>query len=287
MANIVTVDERTSFNTNITDTTTGLLYQAVDDDGPTYYYVGNPTDNWVKFANKYWRIIRINGDGTIRMIYAGTDTSASGLGYSPATGKFNTLVTYGDSYDTTHFVGYMYTSGNVHGLGSSSLIKGEVDNWYASNLASYASYIDTNAGFCGDRSGAAATRISSYAPSFKCEYKDNSGVQVDLYTLSSASKGNKKLNYPIGLITADEVLYAGGVSSNSQSYLYSYNDTNRTYWTITPAAGVKMYTVANGGLATSTPDSQYWGIKPVINLRADLHFKAGTNGTKANPYEIS
>ncbi len=51
--------------------TNGYLCSAPDDYGTSYYFRGNVENNWVKFAGYYWRILRMNGDGSIRMIYAG------------------------------------------------------------------------------------------------------------------------------------------------------------------------------------------------------------------------
>ena len=117
------------------------------------------------------------------------------------------------------YVGYMYTSGEAHGLSTSSTIKQANDSFYTSVLSSYESYIDTDTGFCGDRSplnlsngvgtGTVSTymkgylRVSTSTPSLSCE---NSG---DLYTGASSNKGNKVLTYPVKLITLDEVIMAG------------------------------------------------------------------------------
>ena len=48
------------------------MYADNDDDGKTYYYRGSVAGNYVKFAGFYWRVIRVNGDGTVRLIYDGT-----------------------------------------------------------------------------------------------------------------------------------------------------------------------------------------------------------------------
>ncbi len=139
------ISTRSNFSSTLTANTTGTIYQATDDDGTTYYYAGAPTDNWVYFAGYYWRIIRINGDGTIRLIYNGTRTSTTGNNTQMGTSKFN------GSYNNNAYVGYMYTIGSVHGLGTSSRIKDTLDSWYTSSLSSYVGYIDANAGFCNDR----------------------------------------------------------------------------------------------------------------------------------------
>ena len=122
--------------------------------------------------------------------------------------------------------GYMYQEGQTHGLQTDSTVKKMVDDWYASNLLYYTQYLSTEAGFCGDRepstssstsNGSGGTGItttyygayirlvnSSKNPTFECQNDS------DLYTVASSSDGNRALIYPIGLISADEIVYAGG-----------------------------------------------------------------------------
>ena len=81
------------------------MYADNDDDGKTYYYRGSVSGNYVKFAGYYWRVIRVNGDGTVRMIYDGTTPHANGESSSNrqvGTQAFNSYVN-----DNT-YVGYMY-----------------------------------------------------------------------------------------------------------------------------------------------------------------------------------
>ena len=215
-----TIATRDSFSSTLTTDTTGTIYQAEDDDGTTYYFAGAPTDNWVRWAGYYWRIIRINGDGTLRLIYNGNSTT-TGTGTQISESAFNS------SYNNNAYVGFKYTTNNVHGTGTNSTILGVLNTWYQNNLASYVDDIDMNAGFCNDRqpstssstsngSGGTGTTQTYYgayirlysggsssnaSPSFKCS---NSS---DLFTVSSSNKGNKVLQYPIGLITADEIAY--------------------------------------------------------------------------------
>ena len=102
-----TIATRDDFSTTLTSDTTGTIYQAEDDDGTTYYFAGNVTDNWVRWAGFYWRIIRINGDGTLRLIYNGTSTTTTGRGTQISTSDFN-------STDTDNmYVGFKYTANNV------------------------------------------------------------------------------------------------------------------------------------------------------------------------------
>ena len=284
-----TVSTRTDFSTILSTDTTGAIYTAADDYGTSYYFAGNPTDNWVKFGGFYWRIIRINGDGTIRMIYQGTSANTTDTGAQTTTSAFNS------NYDNNMYVGYQYTSGSVHGNGTNSTIKGVLDNWYSSNLSSYASKIATGGGaaFCNDRqpsidysslngSGGTGTTqtyyaayirlITNKAPTFKC------ATTSDRFATS------------VGLITADEVVYAGGVfeANNLGYYLY----TGQYYWTMSPyyynSGGAWVFNVGSDGAPGNYYGYVGWttpGVRPVINLKADTIFSSG-NGTSSNPYVV-
>ena len=301
-----TIQERTSFSSVLTTITNGTIYQALDGNGISYYFAGVNSENWLSFAGFYWRIIRINGDGTIRIIYNGTSTSTTGN---------NTQLSSTSAFNTTRtdnmYVGYMYTSGEVHGLGTSSTIKGAVDTWYQNNIANnteYASKISTTTGFCGDRSpstsdsasngygGTVATTTyygafirlysewssSNASPSYDCPNDS------DLYTVAGSGIGNEALTNPAGLITADEVAYAGGVygSNNTSYYLY----TNQYYWTMSPYSFYYGYA---GVFLVSSPGSLYsngyvnntYGVRPVINLRSDVVL-TGT-GSSSDPFVVN
>ncbi len=283
---------------------TNGIYEGQDDDGTTYYWRGAVDNNWVKFGGFYWRIIRINGDGTLRLIYQGTSANTMGTGTQIGYSAFNS------SYDNNMYVGLKYTSGNVHGIETNSTILGVLNTWYQENLASYADDIDMNAGFCNDRqpstsetssngSGGTGTTETYYgayirlyagysssnaSPSFKCS---NSS---DLFTVSSSNKGNQALQYPIGLITADEVAYAGGVwaTTNKSYYLY----TGQYYWTMSPFRFYSIYAwviyVGSGTLFAFNGNSvdTSRGVRPVINLRSDVTISSG-DGTATNPYVVS
>ena len=292
LANYPTQLTRSSFSSTVTNTTTGTIYYADTSKGRTYYFAGNPTDNWVRWAGFYWRIIRINEDGTIRMIYQGTGANTTGTATQTQTSAFNSSY-----YDDNAGVGYMYQSNQVHGLASSSTIKGVLDEWYQNNLASHANDIDMNAGFCGDRTPYSGTGIrddytlygaynrlySNKTPTFEC------ASESDLYTTSGSEDGNGELDYPIGLITADEVAYAGGVygTTNQSYYLY----TNSAYWTMSPywyyfGRAYVFYVDSTGNLSSDI--NVIWavpGVRPAINLRADITISSG-NGTASNPYVI-
>ena len=99
LANATSQLTRSNFTSTVTNTTTGTIYYADTSKGRTYYFAGNPTDNWVRFGGFYWRIIRINEDGTIRMIYQGTSANTTGTGTQLQTSAFN-ITNSSDIYNT-------------------------------------------------------------------------------------------------------------------------------------------------------------------------------------------
>ena len=109
-----------------------------------------------------------------------------------------------------------------------------------------------------------------------------------MFTVSSASKGNRALQYPIGIITADEVAYAGGVyyKNNSSYYLY----TNQNYWTMSPyrfrGGNAWVFSVTSSGQLTSSFLNNTKGVRPVINLKANVQISTGS-GTSSDPYVIA
>ena len=283
--------------TSIDDKTNGI-YSAEDDLGTSYYFRGNVTNNYVKFANKYWRIIRINGDGTIRMIYAGTSAHANGYNDSSANDMSIGTSVFNSSRDDNTFVGYMYgtkgatTYANTHSNTTNSTIKTKLDSWYDTNIVNTGNekYI-ADAIYCNDRSVssgtgigttdttyAAKTRMSNGQPTLKCANNN------DKFT-KSTTIGNGKLTKMIGLITSDEVMYAGGTSSNNKEY-YLYSGS--LYWTMAPSSYAPGF--AHVGIVSYIGDlSDYIvlnarAVRPVVSLKSDAI--SGGSGTAASPFLV-
>ena len=278
------------------------LYQGTDDDGVTYFYRGNISNNYVKFAENYWRVIRINGDGNIRLLYAGKTPNAEGSDLSIGSSKYNV------ERSNPTYLGYMFSNTlntsyeDTIKNDNDSTIKTAIDEWYKTNIVDngYSSYI-ADSGFCNDRSiasdspgtGATSTertyyapryRVMNHVPSFSCPNATN-----DLFTLSSNTKGNGKLIYPIGLVTIDELAFAGISYGylNKMSYTYSSQD----YWTISPNYFNTASTSSHGWRAIADGSVNYFnvvgsfGVRPVINLKADTEITGGI-GTKNDPFII-
>ncbi len=298
------------------------IYETKDEEGTSYYYRGAVENNYVEFAGFYWRIIRINGNGSIRLIYSGKKDEVNEIGketilkngYKDTNGyKMITLKderkygTYNGDVNDNAYVGYMYgTPGSnnytdAHENINESNVKKELDNWYIANLKQVEDKLDTQAGFCNDRSLAegyenvgygtketyygASDRIKNkYQPTLKCVNKDN-----DYFTWKGhANTGNKVLTNPIGLITADEAMYAGANTvPNDTYYLY----TGQNYWTMSPydfnGSYAGVFCVSSFGyLGYYYVDSTNIGVRPVVNVDPNKVSISGT-GTIDNPYLFS
>ena len=215
-----------NFAAPLTATTTGTLFTGTESitgitDSPkeVYYYAGNTTNNWVKFAGFYWRIIRTNHDSSIRLLYVGTspDTTSGNIGE----GNFNS------SYNSPKYVGYKYgedtSLDTIRNNTTDSKIKTYVDNWYKNNLINYTKYLSTSAVYCNDRSlGTGQTYSTSSKFNFASYYRmdyDTKGAKAnpsynctDIRDAFSVDNTSAKLDYPISLMTADEIVFAGGVA---------------------------------------------------------------------------
>ena len=285
--------------TSIDDKTNGI-YSAKDDLGTSYYFRGNVTNNYVKFANKYWRIIRINGDGTIRMIYAGTSAHANGYDDSSTDDMSIGTSAFNSSYNDNTYVGYMYgtagasTYANTHSNTTNSTIKTKLDSWYDTNIVNTGNekYI-ADAIYCNDRSVSSGTGIGTTNTTYAARTRGNNGQPTlkcannnDKFT-KSTTIGNGKLTKMIGLITSDEVIYAGGKSGtyNQEYYLYS----GAWYWTMAPysyASGrARVNSVyRNGLLDNPSVNSDGGGVRPVVSLKSDAI--SGGSGTAASPFLV-
>ena len=250
--------------------------------GTSYYYTGNP-NNWVQFGGFWWRIIRINGDGSIRMIYQGTSANATGVDAEISETAFNY------SYTDRINVGLVYGPGQQHGYGTNSTIMGILNDWYSSNLANYeAGYINTGTGFCSDRNLASGYNWNDKGFDYAPYDRMNGNASLQCNSEDILSKDNGKLTNPIGLVTSDEAVLTGITrgSANAGSYLY----TGEHYWTMSPASvssgsWAYVFYITESGYLNSSEVRLMIGVRPVINLRADVALTG--SGTTSDPYVVA
>ena len=304
--------------TSISGANDRLLNNAPDDYGTSYYYYGAVTDNYVSFANKLWRIVRINGDGSVRLVLDDVAKDASGTEIKTA---------FNSSYNDNAYVGYMYgtpsstTYDDTHKNINDSIIKQKVDKWYEDNLKTNYGEFLADTLFCNDKTLASSsigsnntalgygTNNTYYAsterlqystgttskPTFKCAESatnDYSRFTVNVTTLSNGNKTNGDLKYPIGLLSADEVSYAGAYKSGqTNKTYYLYNSSITSYWWLSSpynfngsyADGWSVY--GSDGVIRHSYVYVAYVFRPSINLKAEL-LVGGGDGTSSNPYTV-
>lgn len=266
----------------------------------SYYFSGAVSNNYVKFGKDasdndiYWKVVRINEDGSVRLVYLGTDINNPNASIGQSS--------FGYLYEYTQLS--MYSESN---------------NWYNSTLNTktdgtnkYDSYVSRTATYCHEYDTNAGSgyfnvynRLSAYVPQFKCDVTNHN------YSVSNTT-GNGALAHPIGYLTADELAYAGAfiedISSsigglyqgyhepttiNNSFYLYEGTQDALAYLTMTPAyfewVESDIYTMINGSL-TVIGNWDDMGIsyemRPVISLKSCVTHADG-NGLKGSPYEVS
>ncbi len=276
------------------------LYTGTDDQGTTYYFSGDGSsmNNWVNFAGKLWRIIRINGNGSVRLLYAGDGTNA----YDLSIDSFNSGATHPQA------VGWKYTSGDSLSTNRKNSKRSNaylsVEGFYNLQIlnSGLAEYIDTETIYCNDRNiGSGAYSITndfSYAvdsrittnnptPTFNC------GHASDKFTT-------------FGLMTADEVVYAGGKwsTNNTKAYYYLAKDGinsitgNAGWWTMSPYNFSMIGSTGYASMFIVSGSGSYPGnlgsynvrnshvIRPVISLKSSVIVTRG-NGSGNDPYTVT
>ena len=302
---------RGSFSSVLTSNNTNTLYTSTENGTTVYYFAGNATDNWVKFGKNasnqdlYWRIIRTNSDGGVRLLYHGTSTTATDAYIG--TSQFNS------SYNNIAYVSYMY--GNLGSVANartnqtnSSTIKTTIDNWYTSNLEAkgYTKYLSTTAVYCNDRSNPAGgyntgnsrfyygayTRLdTNKTPSYDCTTTE------DKFT-ADKSTGNGKLDHPIALMTPDEISFAGGLIWTNAPTWYYKNSANGSstgstwWWLLSPVDWRDSYPYvffvggsSNPGFLGSNGVDYTGAVRPVLSLKSCVKYSSG-DGSASTPYTI-
>ena len=286
------------------DYVVGLTESECSDMNSTKWITEKATWNVTSTKDIYWRIIRTNADGSIKLLYAGTspDTEKAYIGKS----AFNS--TDGDPM----YAGYKYgTTGSLENNRlntNNSTIKTYVDNWYKNNLTAYTKYLSNDAVYCNDRnlaSGqtysttksfdyASVERLGGYtiAPTYNCTNMS------DAFSVNNASA---KLDYPVGLMSIDELSYAGGEFNTSLTAPYAWYYTNAKgessysdleFWSLSPYFWYRSRLDEWKVLGSSDPGrlngfgvSSMGAVRPLVSLSSCNLISRG-NGSPENPYEI-
>ena len=260
---VITANPTLTTSSNNTNDASGLYKSTATNTGnPTYYFRGNVANNYVSFAGQTWRIVRINEDGTIRIVMQ------DGI-------NNNTTYAFNSNYNNYTYMYY-----------TNSQAKTTLESWYQTNIGSKSTLAKNVASgdyYCeqakvkyddSSTSGSAnMTVYSSYTPNFKC-----------------ATDGNGKgvVNASVGLLSYDEVVYAGGYPWKENNKYYLYN-SSIVWRTMGPAAFFSSHSCvwiinAKGNFVHNIVDNAFT-FRPVLNLTANTQISDG-DGTINSPFIV-
>ena len=296
-----------------------LLASAEDDYGTSYYFRGAVTNNYVEFANKCWRIVRVAGDDSVKLILHNDNTAgatnpcdSANNSASAAFARYNgTTYTsaFNSSYNDNAYVGFKYGTAGAsdynatHANTNKSTILINLETWYTNNLKTYESVIDDTV-WCNDKTNVTGTSYDpwSITPNGLGYAKNVTyyGATQRLVGTSGSAGGTgpslkcngelSKINSKVGLITADELAYAGYAyaKNNTTTYLQE-NATDTYWWSLSPIyfdggrAGVWNVDGSSGYFVRSSVYNTY-GVRPSISLKPTTN--ATGNGTSDKPYKV-
>ena len=303
----------------VSTATEALLASTEDDYGTSYYFRGAVKNNYVEFANKCWRIVRVGGDGSVKLILhndnptgvanpcdaANNSASAAFARYSGETyeSAFNT------NKEDNAYIGFKYgTPGSntyeaTHANTNNSTILTNLETWYTNNLKTYESVID-NSVWCNDKTNVTDTSYDPWSITPNgLEYAKNVtyyGATQRLVGTSGSAGGTgpslkcngelSKINSKVGLITADELALAGYATGlqNTTTYLQE-NATDTYWWSLSPdgfdGVGAYVWRVdgGNSNFVSSNVNIAV-GVRPSISLKPSTNVTG--NGTSEDPYIV-
>ncbi len=294
------LDTDIDFGVAPTKETSGIykMNSTKDSEYPVYYYRGIIDNNNVSFAGFCWKIVRTTETGGVKLIYngiPGSDGSCNNTEFDTVIGlsEFN----INDNYNA--YEGYMYGVPNSNSYNSEfaltndSTIKIYLDNWYSNNIIDYTSSLEDTI-WCNDKSFNLGTgygnEITDYNGSYRAEKSHIPSLNCinngDRFTVSS-DIGNKSLKFPVGLLTVDELMYAGAVyqKTNNTQYLFNnYSFYTMTPWSFYPKQAREVYLKDDGSITFGNVSISL-GVRPTVSLKKENVIKKGT-GSVIDPYII-
>ena len=301
------------------NTTEALLASTVDDYGTSYYFRGAVKNNYVEFANKCWRIVRITGDGSVKIILHNDNTAGAANPCSSANNSTNAAFarysgeTYKSAFNTNDddnaYVGFMYGTvgasdyASAHANTNKSTILTNLETWY-NNLTAYESVIADTVG-CNDKTNVTDTSSDPWSYDGNATglgYGTNTtyyGATKRLLSASNSAGGTgpslkcngelSKINSKVGLLTADEIAFAGSIAYTYNLSTYLQENTGTSWWwSLSPGffggSLARVWVVYSGHLRNDyVGDGD--GLRPVISLVSDATISRGT-GTSEDPYVV-
>lgn len=277
------------------DSSSSGIYGAKDGDGYTYYYRGSVSNNYFSFGGYTWRILRIDNTGNVRLILNDYMRSSNSVvtksfksSYSASSSdSANTLVKLVNDTSDSSVNSPIY--GSIDSTDSTTL-----RGWYNNNLKSYEEYI-VDSKFCLDTTGGHATSSGTNDSVFYYGSYQRIGLDTGLYNPDFDCQESDIFIEKIGLLSADEFVFAGGayLKSNSTIFLNDFGG-NYIWWTLSPAyydsnqSKVGAFAVLADGSISDWIDTNTItnaeAIRPVITV--DGNREVTGLGTSSDPYKF-
>ena len=344
-------EPQTTPGSAVSTSSEAVLASTADDYGTSYYFRGAVINNFVEYANMCWRIVRVTGDGSIKLVlynYNGltstnntpsssTPCNVTGNDYAFARFEGDTYKSaFNSSYDDNAYVGLMYGAASAssyaeaHANTNASTILTNLNKWYTNVLSKQANFKDSQLAdtiWCNDKSVvtdatynpisltlgtnygyakninyySAAKRLISASsnsaggsgPSLICP-NDNNGGKLSKFTVSDTTYGNGALSgyAKVGLLTVDEIAFAGGTYGTLNSTYYIKGNTSSSWWwALSPLdsygsnAGVWLV-YGNGSYLGSYHVNYNIGVRPSLSLQSGVKISTSGNGSATSPYKI-
>ena len=287
------------------------LSKTEDDYGDTYYFRGSVTDNYVNFANICWRIVRIAGDGSVKLILEDQNTTCDSATY---TGNWN-LGNANFGYDSSTYGSSKYIMNYLNPVtNSSSALVNKFKTFQTSKLSSYLDKLKAG-DWCLDDTAYASSSSTSGTPlteEEKINYYNGTtsgsfyyDSRIRLYGQSTKTPTNKcngtilnkyndNTDMYVATITADEIVYAGGKTYSNNYGYYLLNDYQRKnsnyWWALSHSAWIgnhdrSFYVDGNGHLTNDVIVIATASARPSISLSSSTSISGG-DGTQQNPYIV-
>ena len=286
-----------------------VLSITPDDYGISYYYRGAVEDNYVEFNNMCWRIVRIEGDGSIKITLAAqkkcseitssdTGTAFIGTGHYGYNKEKVTNSLGQQSSGDKYVADYLTSPTN-----NTTSMKYKLDDWYNTNLKSVEGKLKKDTWCLGNTKDAYDTSTSALltssvndlmynSKSFNYDtYRRLNAIEEKYATLRCDGKNYDSHESYIGALTADEVVFAGGkVESPNLDYYLTDNATGNWWWTLSPAyfnggRAYAFYVSYNGRVSDFSVNNAGGRLRPAVSLASSTVITEG-NGTIGSPYVV-
>ena len=293
---------------NVATANDKILSTAEDDYGTSYYFRGNPIDNYVNYAGMCWRIVRIEGDGSIKLILASEKTCSttnlttnSGYATDGAVGTQGTILTANYGYK---MVGSKYINDYINSAADTTgNARTKLNEWLERKITNESDKVllknetwcigdQTNAyGMDGLVAGTVSDLINTGTRFYFIGGKKYNEGKVESYKCATTEVDGEIDTNKVGMLTFDEVVFAGGGKTTNSNYYLNNNVTTNKWWAISPSyfqnigSTTGSSIIYDNGFINADDVNSNFALRPTVTLLSSTIINSG-NGTIENPYIV-